>query len=652
MAAAGHSAETLNKGVIFMEKSKVLVGSDTWFVQVEIDLDTYKKAVFHLKTSLIDYAPFINVGEQTTSDLNDNLQSILNKEKGHLINGADNMLKILEEINFSVQNFAQSETRSKRSLIDAVGHGLKFLFGTAMDQDVIKANQQIQNLSIINSEMIHIVKQQTTIFNLSYSEVKDHEIKLEHQNNILRFLRQDLLTLYNNSQRALKSIDVKFTYFSRTMQIVKSFDILFQDLSSSITALKQAFMFASLSKLDKFFLPPVKLLKFITEVQNKLPHGKNLLGANKDSNLQLFYSLAQISAYSKNTKLILFIKFPLYDSSKEYTIYQALPLPTLINNNSNIAYVIKSKMDLIAISKNLDNYFLLTLAELNNCLQHYLTLCTPYQIIKKSSPSSDCLYQLFIGTASNVEKICTIETMQNFQPHFYRISTSSKYVYSVSKQIMLHKQCELESDKHLIPEFVSGVGFLKVPASCTIHGAGDFILHGSNNINMGGISIKNQLEIPKIVSLPIITQLKNHLNNISIEKYKALDKIFVTHGKNKEGIITLEIQDLLFRLDNLHIFSPLTDLIESNASITWIFFFLFILLSAFLYYAFKIYKKVRASYLNGVQLTKFSRRNNQKQRQSRRNDILHLETAKIKPFPSKAKIYDSSESGEEEISLF
>ena len=66
-----------------------------------------------------------------------------------------------------IQDFKSSLTsqgkRNKRGLINAVGHGLKFLFGTATVKDIDKLNNKWQELENEGQLMHHLVEEQATL---------------------------------------------------------------------------------------------------------------------------------------------------------------------------------------------------------------------------------------------------------------------------------------------------------------------------------------------------------------------------------------------------------------------------------------------------------------------------------------------------------
>jgi hypothetical protein len=61
-----------------------------------------------------------------------------------------------------VRNPHDSDVRDKRGLINVLGYGLKYLFGTADAKDVKRLTKMCDDLHAFKSKMVHAAEQQLT----------------------------------------------------------------------------------------------------------------------------------------------------------------------------------------------------------------------------------------------------------------------------------------------------------------------------------------------------------------------------------------------------------------------------------------------------------------------------------------------------------
>jgi hypothetical protein len=153
-----------DKGLVFVKDTDILLSGDKWTIVVNIALDDYTLLIDNMK-SMIDY-----IRQQIQVHQNPKLNSFdIHWEE---VNRLD---KMVWELTIDLQSFQKllfKETpaqalrsgngRTKQGLINILGYGLKYLFGTADAKDVERLTKICDELHIFKADMMHATEQQLT----------------------------------------------------------------------------------------------------------------------------------------------------------------------------------------------------------------------------------------------------------------------------------------------------------------------------------------------------------------------------------------------------------------------------------------------------------------------------------------------------------
>ena len=134
-----------NKGLIFVKDTDILLSGDKWPIVVNIALDDYEAVVHTMKMTLSQISQKLRL--QKSFKLTSSTSFDIHWEEiNHLIaivQGLDMDLQGFWKLLFEEvvpRGFGNTNARTKRVLIDILGYGMKYLFGTADAHDV-KARQ-------------------------------------------------------------------------------------------------------------------------------------------------------------------------------------------------------------------------------------------------------------------------------------------------------------------------------------------------------------------------------------------------------------------------------------------------------------------------------------------------------------------------------
>jgi len=153
-----------DKGLIFVKDTDILLSGDKWTIVVNIALNDYDALIENMKSVLYTVRQKIQVHKNPKIFSFDIYWGEIDR--------LDRMVGILELDVISFRKLLYHETRvrdpqvavarDKRGLINILGYGLKYLFGTADAKDVKRLTRVCDDLHEFKAKMTHAAEQQLT----------------------------------------------------------------------------------------------------------------------------------------------------------------------------------------------------------------------------------------------------------------------------------------------------------------------------------------------------------------------------------------------------------------------------------------------------------------------------------------------------------
>jgi hypothetical protein len=159
--------QTLNKGFVFVKDADILLSGDKWTIVINIALHDFTTLVQTMRSTLEHIRYKIQVHKNPKSyffDIHWEEVSRLEVMVGEL-DDLQHFKKLLFEETQGQSPDQSSVTpsfRMKRGLINAIGYGLKYLFGTADAQDVRRLSSICDKLQMMKTKMAHAIEHQVT----------------------------------------------------------------------------------------------------------------------------------------------------------------------------------------------------------------------------------------------------------------------------------------------------------------------------------------------------------------------------------------------------------------------------------------------------------------------------------------------------------
>jgi len=156
-----------DKGLVFIKDTDILLSGDKWTIAVNIALDDYVILIENMKLVLDTVRQKIQVYKNPrlySFDIHweeiSRLDGMIRKLEMDLMGFRRILFEETEET--LVGNPRDEDVRDKRGLINVLGYGLKYLFGTADAKDVKRLTKVCDDLHAFKSKMVHAAEQQLT----------------------------------------------------------------------------------------------------------------------------------------------------------------------------------------------------------------------------------------------------------------------------------------------------------------------------------------------------------------------------------------------------------------------------------------------------------------------------------------------------------
>jgi len=166
--------KTFDKGLIFVKDTDILLSGDKWTVVINIALDDYNALLYTMKRTLQQVRQEIKLHKGRRSYFFDIQWDEIDR-LDTMVRGLDGDLQGFRKLLFEetlTGKFNNVGIRTKRGLINLLGYGMKYLFGTADAYDVKRLSDVCDELHVFKSKMTHAVEHQ-----LTYIRILDETIK-------------------------------------------------------------------------------------------------------------------------------------------------------------------------------------------------------------------------------------------------------------------------------------------------------------------------------------------------------------------------------------------------------------------------------------------------------------------------------------------
>lgn len=334
--------------------------------------------------------------------------------------------------NYNDALFTQTPSRTRRSLFDAGGAALHYVFGVLDQNAADQYDNKIAKIKTDQSYLLELVKNQTLIIETSHHIMRQTNDTLYHQ--------------FDMFQHHLNQIDVDANWDKIRSTLNRDLTGLFMYTSLMLTRFKdtQKILLETLSNsklgvVHPLILPPKVLRQQLQFIQNHLPTHLSLPKIGHIIDAKTIFLLTQIKSRLSKDKLILEINLPLI-STENYQTFKMISVPFKVN--THYVYVTPN-LEFLITNLLQDRYTSMSSDEFKECI---LTsagsyVCKPQAPIHTTTgtPIIPCEVKL-LNNPTKLPSDCKL-TVTN-KKKFWIPVIGNKFVFVLDEQTTVDSICE------------------------------------------------------------------------------------------------------------------------------------------------------------------------------------------------------------------
>lgn len=433
--------QRINYGIVFQQKSDILLAKDSWYHTYEIDFpDTIDIPYLppcksNDKSCLVIshvLAQLNNVRTETASKLNNTVESIFNL----------------------VPETKIHKSRSRRSLLPFIGKLSKGLFGTATMDDVSILAEHMNKLTKLNMGFTKALSQHEDHLSsyISSANARMDNLMTGIKDNMLaiKFVQSQIFATEATLEQ---TIDYVMSILIDQIQTTSNLNYELEEFKLGVTDLVNG-------KLSPLLISEDVVLSTLEDIQAILLSKFPGFYLGMDS-VHEVYSKCKFLYARNGTKLYVTLNLPVSSYSKPLQLFKILSLPVPLNSTSDHATQLLDLPEYFAITSDHQYYTTLNAKDLAECTGESTKYCTTnialYPVTTKS-----CILALFSNDKTQVISLCDFRFVHNVvKSKIIELSPNSVLLYRTP---MLSMQCV--QDHKMVP----GCDFCvySLPCKCSI----------------------------------------------------------------------------------------------------------------------------------------------------------------------------------------
>jgi hypothetical protein len=369
MAAMVIEPKAFDKGLVFVKDTDILLSGDKWTIVVNIALDDYTFLINDMK-SMIDY-----IRQRIQMHQNPKYSFDIYWEE---INRLD---KMVWELAVDLQSFKKllftetpANSRPKRGLLNILGYGLKYLFGTADAKDVKRLMKICDDFHIFKVNMMHATEQQMTYIRALDRMTKQNVMDTIELAKALRDSVGNFSVRLNRVEADLLDTQAAIMKQMRYSAAIREIEMDMVELRFNMIQLQESLDVTSIGKLSSVLINPQNLSIILQQVSLQLPAGLTMLTGLTVEEMYVYYTVAEVHAVATSTSIRLFIDIPLKAVDRYFELYQVHSLP-FFHKGIGKFIMIDEAFTYLAVAEDGQFFAMLTPHMLSKCTQHLYTVC-------------------------------------------------------------------------------------------------------------------------------------------------------------------------------------------------------------------------------------------------------------------------------------
>ena len=402
--------------VLFKSKSDIHTSTNAYTVSFALDVRNLVRQTYKLKE---EYSSFLQDYDNlkaipvfnNASHVNAFIQLIDNE---YMIG-----LELFDDIRIQYQRLSNITKlcksrclrRQKRGLLPFVGEIFNSLFSISTDEHLNEISKDIDVVRNTQTSIVHNIEKYYTVINSTILAVNENRAAINEISDYTESFEQSLLEL-NTEQKLLYqevgSFKLLFTRYSQLLTGNKAYLRSYLIVKDAITSLESKLESILSNLVTPEILPPDILRHTLMLIKYRLPL-KLSLPYDFNENLYKYYKIGFSRAYKEAYGWQIVVKFPVYDATSQFTVYELLHIPIFLQVNDNYInstahYITDTKY--IGISSDNNKIIYLDENKIDMCLNQDLHFCFISEpIYFMPLLEHDCIAALFLSKSS-IPNLC------------------------------------------------------------------------------------------------------------------------------------------------------------------------------------------------------------------------------------------------------
>lgn len=422
-------------GLTFVELSKARISYDTYTILYHIDISQYKnitKSVEHV----------ISLADKECNRIQNGICRSLVDQARILLN---HMIRDESDI----EAYQQKNFDRKKRAIEFVGDFFHWAFGLMNAETAREYEHKIENLQNDSSRFHNLLQEQTILIketlsltNITITRLQDHVKKIVETINEYVY----------NTYTKINWIHTQIV-FSESISLIKMLESEHHRLSSQILNCLEEIVTGKITQL----IPEDRLTKDLTEISKYLKEEQKLpIDFFIENPLHIFkYSKIMSTLYGN--RILMEVNIPIVERGI-YTVYEIIPIPTLVNNKT---VIIKPSSRHVLLNDGQKEFIPITSKEYFEGKFNF----QGERIIKPAENAiidftQNCEISIFMQPEiSTLNKYCDVKSIPTSN-YFVSMNSNDAFYLRITKPLFITEYCShLPAQSHEITE--SGILTLK-----------------------------------------------------------------------------------------------------------------------------------------------------------------------------------------------
>lgn len=421
-------------------------------------------------------------------------------------NGPINLLELqfndLRDMNTLLQTNKQATRVRRVAPFAGVGWLGHALFGIMDADSAEKIEQQIAECQQNYNYQSQLIKEQTSVINLTANLMKESQAIIDKKFNNLS---QAIMQLSNETD-LLRKRDQLLNWAFQLSLIINRLEKTQHNILNMLTDLQQG-------HISSYLFTPAQFKRELEKMNDHIPDDQKL-PINPQDDMAAFYEIMRGQMRVTKKNVLIQIHLPLV-SIEEFQVYHLIPVPSQ-HNNEHICIIPESSYLLITLKRNL--FYQMNENELNKCIKpHGTTLICPSTrpLHDMESEKSKCERDLLAGQRDFTN--CRIKAAPT-EEAWIPLQSENEWIYVLKANTIVHV---VKSNK-MDTVTLQGSGMLHLQPGCEISHNGVTIIGKSS------ITTTNQLDFVPLVNLSNFVMenvAKLNILNITVTNSDKFDEI-------------------------------------------------------------------------------------------------------------------------------